>query len=448
MSPLSLVFSSDEETSRRLSQALQELELEVEPCPEIFAAVEKLTSRSFDVIVADWDEGLEASFLLKTARELKSNRDAFTVAIANTDACAAALQVGANLVLSKPIFPDKIKCALLTCDEFLIHMRTWLPRLGFPGNEEAAARIVENVSQQAPPYEKRAWPADTSSLPRSSTRSLPAALPFASLETGVLGGSGITTLFQREPTKRVRRIRKDHSTLLRGAAFGVVFLSVGYVFSQPLRSEAMAASVAKIYERALEKTQNWLHPADDDDVLPEVAQNANSRAARPRTTRIQVIPVSTSPALLATTSVTEPPDPPETEAIPQQIAAGPSIPESLRFPIQAAAIHTVAERISPSLLGGLEPVNLPADLAERLVLQRVQPNYPDQAVKAGLQGPVVLQAWIGRDGTIRDLKLIRGSFLLGQAAYQAVRQWRYKPYLLNGHAVEAQTLVTVDFRLP
>ena len=61
---------------------------------------------------------------------------------------------------------------------------------------------------------------------------------------------------------------------------------------------------------------------------------------------------------------------------------------------------------------------------------------------------MVLQAFIARDGTIQDLKLIRGSLLLGQAAYSAVRQWRYQPYVLNGRAVEAQTLVTVDFKLP
>jgi protein TonB len=78
----------------------------------------------------------------------------------------------------------------------------------------------------------------------------------------------------------------------------------------------------------------------------------------------------------------------------------------------------------------------------------VTPSYPEQALKAGLQGAVVLQAWIGKDGNIRDLKLMDGSFLLGQAAVKAVKQWRYKPYVRNGVAVEAQTYVTVNFRLP
>ena len=111
-------------------------------------------------------------------------------------------------------------------------------------------------------------------------------------------------------------------------------------------------------------------------------------------------------------------------------------------------MRSVATRIAPSLLAALEPVSLSEDLSRRLLLQKVLPNYPEQAVKARLQGAVVLQAWIGRDGTIQDLKLVRGSLLLGQAAYRAVKQWRYQPYLVNGRAVEAETFVTVDFRLP
>jgi protein TonB len=119
----------------------------------------------------------------------------------------------------------------------------------------------------------------------------------------------------------------------------------------------------------------------------------------------------------------------------------------LSNPVQSASLRSVA-RIAPSLLAALEPVSLSEELSRRLLLQKVLPSYPEQAVKARLQGPVVLQAWIGRDGTIQDLKLVRGSFLLGQAAYRAVKQWRYQPYLVNGRAVEAETFVTVDFRLP
>ena len=117
------------------------------------------------------------------------------------------------------------------------------------------------------------------------------------------------------------------------------------------------------------------------------------------------------------------------------------IPDSLSNPVQSASLRSVA-RIAPSLLAALEPVSLSEEISRRLLLQKVLPSYPEQAVKARLQGPVVLQAWIGRDGTIQDLKLVRGSFLLGQAAYRAVKQWRYQPYLVNGRAVYQIGLVT------
>jgi protein TonB len=87
-------------------------------------------------------------------------------------------------------------------------------------------------------------------------------------------------------------------------------------------------------------------------------------------------------------------------------------------------------------------------LSQGLLLKKVAPSYPEKALKAGLQGAVVLQAWIDRDGSIRDLKLVDGSLLLGQAAVKAVKQWRYKPYVRNGVAVEAETYITVNFRLP
>ena len=124
------------------------------------------------------------------------------------------------------------------------------------------------------------------------------------------------------------------------------------------------------------------------------------------------------------------------------------IPESLKMQVQSASMRTVAARITPSLLAALEPVSLSEDFPAGLLLQKVLPSYPEQAVKARLQGPVVLA---GVDRPRRQHsgpQAGAGSLLLGQAAYRAVKQWRYQPYLVNGRAVEAETFVTVDFRLP
>ena len=187
----------------------------------------------------------------------------------------------------------------------------------------------------------------------------------------------------------------------------------------------------------------------------QVAQNDGAPFARPgrAVSRITITPVRDPFQKEAGAATAEPQQTVRADAqppIPQPAAAANAvrIPESLKMQVQSASMRSVAERIAPSLLAALEPVALSEDLSRRLLLQKVLPNYPEQAVKARLQGPVVLQACIGRDGTIQDLKLVRGSLLLGQAAYRAVKQWRYQPYLVNGRAVEAETFVTVDFRLP
>src|SRR5437588_6072891 len=151
MSLVSLVFSSDQETARRLNQVLIELDFDVEHCPEIFGAIEKLTTRRFDVIACDWGEGLEANFLLRTSHELKLNQSAFTVAIANLDSAATARKAGADLVLNKPLIPDQAKRALLSCEKFLTHLRTWLPNLCFtsPADSTIMSRPADTVSRLA-----------------------------------------------------------------------------------------------------------------------------------------------------------------------------------------------------------------------------------------------------------------------------------------------------------
>src|SRR5215813_69624 len=82
-----------------------------------------------------------------------------------------------------------------------------------------------------------------------------------------------------------------------------------------------------------------------------------------------------------------------------------------------------------------------------LLLRRVQPPYPPLARQARIQGQVVLQADISKDGTIQNLRLVSGHPMLAPAAIEAVKQWRYKPYYLNGEPVEVETQVTVIFSL-
>ena len=79
------------------------------------------------------------------------------------------------------------------------------------------------------------------------------------------------------------------------------------------------------------------------------------------------------------------------------------------------------------------------------LLRRVDPVYPPLAKQARIQGVVVLEAEISKEGTIDNLKVITGHPLLIQAAIDAVKQWRYKPTLLNGEPVPVVTTITVNF---
>jgi periplasmic protein TonB len=92
-------------------------------------------------------------------------------------------------------------------------------------------------------------------------------------------------------------------------------------------------------------------------------------------------------------------------------------------------------------------VRVSQGVTEGMVLRRVQPNYPPLARQARIQGDVVLQAEISKDGAIENLRVISGHPMLAPAAIDAVKQWRYKPYFLNGEPVAVETQITVKFSL-
>ena len=89
-----------------------------------------------------------------------------------------------------------------------------------------------------------------------------------------------------------------------------------------------------------------------------------------------------------------------------------------------------------------------ADVAASRLTRRVEPQYPAQAQEPQIQGPVVLQALISKEGDIRELKLISGDSRLADTAMEAVKQWHYQPYLVNGQPVEVQTEITINFTIP
>jgi protein TonB len=92
-------------------------------------------------------------------------------------------------------------------------------------------------------------------------------------------------------------------------------------------------------------------------------------------------------------------------------------------------------------------VRVSQGVTQGLLIRKIQPPYPPLARQARIQGQVVLQAEISKAGDIENLRLISGHPMLAPAAIEAVKQWKYRPYILNGEPVEVETQITVIFSL-
>jgi periplasmic protein TonB len=92
-------------------------------------------------------------------------------------------------------------------------------------------------------------------------------------------------------------------------------------------------------------------------------------------------------------------------------------------------------------------VRISQGVSTALLVSKVQPVYPPPARQARIQGQVVLKALINQTGDVVSLELVSGHPMLAPAALEAVKQWKYRPYLLNGKAVNVETQVTVNFKL-
>ncbi|MGD0598789.1 MAG: TonB family protein [Terriglobales bacterium] len=94
----------------------------------------------------------------------------------------------------------------------------------------------------------------------------------------------------------------------------------------------------------------------------------------------------------------------------------------------------------------LATIRISQGVSQGLLIKRVQPIYPPAALKVHAQGAVQIEATINKEGNVINTKVLRGDAVLARAALDAVRQWRYKPYYLDGEPVEIQTQITVNFK--
>jgi protein TonB len=120
------------------------------------------------------------------------------------------------------------------------------------------------------------------------------------------------------------------------------------------------------------------------------------------------------------------------------------IPSSLKSQMAAMSPEASGNKPPEAALPSIEPVNLPEAAARGLLVAQPAPAYPPSA--RGQAGTVTLQVLIGRDGTVQDAKFLQGSLAFARPAIDAVKQWRFKPYLMNGRPASTQTLLTLSFK--
>jgi len=203
---------------------------------------------------------------------------------------------------------------------------------------------------------------------------------------------------------------------------------------------AALIAIPLMYPSALPKMVNTLlleTPPAVEDTKPVVRQ----APAAARTTEMfenRILAPPSIPTHIWTPNVPEPPGSTTAGSLAGDPVAFPGIGCD---PLNCGTAHTEVRPVMQA-----KP-RISIGVMDGMLIYKVVPVYPTIPRAIRLEGTVELQATISRNGTIENLHVVSGPAMLQQAAIDAVRQWRYRPYLLNGEPVEVETTINVEFKL-
>jgi protein TonB len=193
-----------------------------------------------------------------------------------------------------------------------------------------------------------------------------------------------------------------------------------------------------------------IHP----EMLPKLTSSILMQAPPPQTQEprpvVRTAQMPTSRAEMPSSPIMAPRLIPSQLPSPEIDIPGPPVPIDLGDPNStASADNPFNGRVHPDVRQATPPAtqHVSSGVMQGMLINKVIPAYPAIAQAIHASGMVVLQATISRTGTIENLRVTSGPPVLRQAALDAVKQWRYRPYMLNGQPVEVETAVEVDFTL-
>jgi TonB family protein len=442
-----LLFSKNEETNAAIVSVCAKAEVRLEVCEDIFAAIDKGKKQAFSCVMVDWAGQPEAGFLLKRSRESGPNKSLVAIAIVDHDPSAAEMRDHQlDFLIHRPIVADETLDLLTKASQKMQEVSV----------ENVAASVAEVTShreaepQSEPSQQEQAGGSvEPSAIDEHAGEEIESgeeaplhARNYAHMLrnsfAAVLALTAILLLWNaRDAFVYLARTPEDRVNVLRESLAAAFYMN-------PLGAQGIGAASTDAQQDAY-FSRGGSNSAVQSPQIKVVATEADLTEDR-QLRKAADIPLPT-PEFQR----------PEPEPVYKPSTA---IPESLRnsAPIAPPVVVTVnpaqmmpvsLPSVAPVSTQNLsEPIALNEESERALLIQSVNPVYPPEAVAQKLQGTVVLQATIGRDGNVEDLKIVRGLFVLGKSAVAAVKQWRFQPYTFNGHAVQTQTTITLHFTYP
>ena len=453
-----LLFSKDPGTNAVLTTVCQSAGVRLELCDDIFTAMEKGTKQSFAFMFADWSSQPEAGFLMKRARESAPNKDFSAIAIVDRDPTAAEMRENRlEYLIHRPVTEKEAN------DVFANAMQ----KTSGTGVEDGTAPQNDNENDEQPAEAAPVRAAASSDTNADQHQQADGKFSFEWSEDKPNEGESEAEVEEGPARNYGDLFRKAFAAALVMTGLFVLWsghdLMIGLAKSPEGKARVFRESLVAYFH---------LEQPDSLPIIgakPESPRNAaapspadNSSAQPPQIQVVESEPaIDDSRVQLRKAADFPLPTPQLDPSAPVPVNARHArIPDSIRgsAPIAPPVVVTVnpSQMMSvsspstpaPNSQTFSEPVPVSEETERLLLLHSVDPDYPAEAATQKLHGPVVLQATIGRDGSVEDLKIVRGYFVLGKAAIAAVKQWQFKPYTLNGHAARTQTVITVNFDSP
>ncbi len=445
-----LLFSKSPETNAAMTAACENTRIRAEVCSDIFSAIEKGKKQAYSCVIADWADQPEASFLLKRARESVANRGTVAIAIVDHEPTQAELRDNRlAFLIYRPISAEEADAVLAKACE----------QMQPASLEDAAEATREDRHANSTPA--------ASSVPYRPEHSQQVP-PGSHLEENAAEDDDGTANYKEEPRHGI------HAIGFRGACAAVLVLTaafclwrsheiIEYLTGTPEGGfHVLRESVAALFHT--KQTTALPAGSSGSDTQPDAYFSRDPGSSNAPAPALRVV---AGESMLAETLILlrKAPDFPLPVPMLERRDVAPirkeraAIPESMKnsAPIAPPVVVTVspaqmmpvsAPQLQPAVQESSEPVAVSEEAERALLIHTVNPVYPAEALAQKLHGPVVLQARVGRDGSVEDLKIVRGYFILGRAAIAAVKQWRFQPYSVNGHAAATQTEITINFSYP